>query len=205
MLEKQHGQTCRTRGHRRPSAFRVTVQQGCPAPVEKQGPESPAALCCLGPRRPCRGGEGQQWAGPTCPRLLSAERCPCAGPPRQPHALALPPCPAKPRGLATGNRRLFQGHPQRLSLQALQQERPSGQRIAAHPRDPETPGAAPASQRGRYRSPQPPAVGKPHACGRSAGGRVQLDHPGAAVRVAPKVPEGAPPSSGRHSRLRNRS
>ena len=47
--------------------------------MEKQGPESRAALCSPGPRRPCRGGKGQQQVGPTCPWLLSAEGCPCVG------------------------------------------------------------------------------------------------------------------------------
>lgn len=157
-IEKQHGQTCRTRGHRRPSAFRVTVQQGCPAPVEKQGPESPAALCCSGgSRRPCRGGEGQQWAGPTCPRPCPRALLLCR-PPSPTPALRLGP--AKPWGLATetglSSRVTLRGCPSR----PCKQERPSGQRIAAHPPDPETPGAALPSQRGRLQEPPAASCGK---------------------------------------------
>ena len=206
MLEKRHRQTCWTQGRHKPSTFRVTVQQGCPVVVEKQGPESPAALCCPDPWRPCRGGEGQQQAGPMCPRLLSAERCPCAGPTRRapglcaasassqavgpgcwkPSPLPVSPSEAVPLGPAAGKTKWTEN-------------------CYPSPRPSDTPGAAPASRRGRCRNPKPPAVGKPHGLWTKCWGASVARPPWAAVRVSPKVPEGAPPSSGRHSRLRTRS
>ena len=132
----------------------------------------------------------------------------CRGHPTSPgpwRCLLIQPSRGDSGGPAAGNRRLFQCHRQRLSLWALQQERPSARRITACPPNPEThPGAAPASWCGCCRSPEPPPVGKPHHRVDEVLGASAARPPwGCIVGRAQGPRRGSSLLSGRHGRLRS--
>lgn len=138
--------------------------------------------------------------GPPCPRLLSATLPLCRPRPASPtpwHCLRVQP---SPRGLATGNRRLFQGHPpEAVPPGPAAGKTRSGQRIAAHPPDPET-RCSPSLPAWALQEPPAASCGKatrhvgPECWGECSSTTLGLQWCARSRK--------APPSSGRHSRLR---
>lgn len=118
---------------------------------------------------------------PRTPRLCP-QALPCAGPPA---SHAAPPCPAKP-GPGHWKPSPLPGYPRRGCPSGLRQE---GQWTEGTP-SPDRDTVQPQPPAWALQNPRPPTVGEAHACGRVLG-RVQLDHPGAAVRWRPRSRKGS--------------